>query len=191
MKQITVKIYQFEELSQDAQEKALNWWREDRLDSEWWDYDGKLDLSSQELKDRKMSKLKYDTPFEYENMYFSLDRNYHIQFDGIEIPWKGNGDEIARRFLRIPKALWEKCLIEFENVGRNPNTKMVINHYNDADFTARELQIVENAEEIFNEKVLEALENLRENYDYLMSDEAVKKSIICNEYEFLEDGSRY
>lgn len=37
MREIIVKLYQFDELSDKAKEKARDWWREGGLDYEWWD----------------------------------------------------------------------------------------------------------------------------------------------------------
>ena len=38
MKTVKVNVYKFSELSEQAKEKARNWWREGGLNYEWWDY---------------------------------------------------------------------------------------------------------------------------------------------------------
>lgn len=49
-------------------------------------------------------------------------------------------------------------------------------------------EILERAVEIFSDKMEEALKDLRDNYEWNLSDEAVKETILCNEYEFTIDG---
>lgn len=49
-------------------------------------------------------------------------------------------------------------------------------------------ELVEN----FTKEILNAyLQNLRDEYEYLTSDEAISESMIANEYEFEADGKRF
>ena len=54
--------------------------------------------------------------------------------------------------------------------------------------TKRQEEILDRAVEIFSDKMEEALRGLRDNYEYLVTDEAIKETIECNECDFTEDG---
>lgn len=49
--------------------------------------------------------------------------------------------------------------------------------------------ILGNATDIWNAKVNEALQELKKQYEYNLTDEAVIETIEANEYNFYEDGS--
>jgi hypothetical protein len=184
------KVYQFNELSDEAKQKALECMYDINVDHEWWDYDGLLDLITEEMKSRKIKLSDYpSTLFSYTVEAFDVDRDWFIQ---LEIDVKD--DDIFRKFLRIDKRLWEQCEPVFETAPRRNATTnfwIAIAKDNGNNLTQREAFIIERAEQIMNDKIDEALIGLRNNYEWLLSEEAIIETIEANEYEFTEDGKLY
>ena len=190
MQEHKIMTYSVDELSETARQNAIDGLRGLNVDHEWWNFDGLMDLSSEEKKARHMGKMEPKSPFSWKRLFFDLDRGQYIHFDGMDV----EDSKTARRFLRIPKALWEACGPHFVNDGSRWNTCNTAlefdgDYYGERDFTDRENAILDRAIEIFSDKVHEAWRTLRDEYEFLVSDEAILESIRANEYEFTEDGS--
>lgn len=181
--------YDYNELSEEAKQKAIEELEGINVDHEWWDYDGHLDLSAKEMAARHITMPEYPSSgiFSHKHLYFDLDRGQSIEFDGLTV----NDDNVFRKFLRISKQLWDNCDYSFSQPSHSRfnanNTKLVIEPI-DGDFTEKQQVIVDRAIKIFSDKVFEAWVNLRNNYEYQMSREAIEETIEANEYKFFEDG---
>lgn len=198
----TIELYEFEELPEEVQAKVLDNERYINVeDSFWYDYDGKTGFSSKELK--RMRVNPKDAPDElitYKTMYFDIDRAWYIQF--IDPQWAD--DEVARKFLRVPKKLWEMIEWTFINNnygGNNHGTTELSYEYaywhrgTAGDFTPKQIEILDRAVEIldraveiFSDKMEEVLRSLHNQYEYFVSDEGVKETILANEYTFTATG---
>jgi hypothetical protein len=200
-KVIKYKAQKFSELSDEAKEKALEVMRDINVSFEWWDSDCYLELSEKEMKARHI-KLSprwwekglgnipgeypaYTGLFRWRDIYFDIDRSWYLQFQDLEV----RDENIFRRWLRIPKQLWDNCSYSFTNPGRYGNTRLEIEPM-ERDWTPHQGEIIERAEAIFADKVSEALRILRDDYYYLLSDKAVQETIEINDYDFFEDGRR-
>lgn len=216
MRTIEVTLYNFDELSEEGQRQALINLSDINVDHDWWDGDCWLELSTDQIKARRIktvynSRIGQDisdvqltkgaewTPdnnknidgyyphytglFSWDDMYFDLGRGHYLQFNELRV----NDDETFRKFLRIPKQLWEN--VHYAFWVHNQDTKLHIEE-NDPNrpFTERQLEIIDRATEIFNGHVQDAWNDLHETYLHLLSDEAIKEAIEANEYEFTEDG---
>ena len=209
---VKTNVYKFDELSEDSKQNAIEKLYDINVDFDNWSYDdGYLELSEKEMKVRKIKLSKkwyewkdkngksgnipgeypaYSGLFKWNNMYFDIDRGGYIQFGGLEV----TDFEIFRRFLKIPKKLWENCNWYFIAIpGREISTNFEIepDFYNGNDFTKKQQVIIDNAIEIMNDKISEALSMLKANYDYLTSREAIIETIEANEYDFTIDGKLY
>ena len=195
------KVYLFDELSEEAKDKAVEKLSDINIDFEWWFDEGLIELSSKEMKDRHIklsdkwyeisphANIKGEYPaytglFKWKQIYFEIDRNSYLQFVDLEV----KDDDTFRKFLRIPKRLWQDCHYSFDTPGRYRNTFIVTETENGEDFTPKQQEIIDRAIEIFADKVSEGLSNLRVNYEYLSSREAIIDTIKANDYEFTEDG---
>jgi hypothetical protein len=175
METVTIQAYTFDELDEDAQTKALDLMRDINVDFEWWDFDGLLELSSDEMRQRRIGD--YDYPMlSFDKFWFSIDRDWHIEFVNLDIA----DDGTFRKFLRIPKRLWDNLSFTFTAYGwRNKTTTIEFepDFWGDIncgrDFTEYERSILDRAKEIFDGKVAEALRILESSYYYLLSDESV------------------
>jgi hypothetical protein len=117
-----------------------------------------------------------------DEIYFSLDRGSYIQFNDVRV----TNEEVFRKFLGIPKDLWDRISCRFEN-EREQNTAIVLD-YDEDILTEKEHSILDKAEDKWNDKVDEALKNLKSDYEYRMTDEAVKETLKSNDYDFTADG---
>ena len=177
--------WKFEELDEEQQETVLeNYHYFNVEDGFWYDYDGKTGFTAKELKRMKVNvKDAPDELLTWKNLYFDLDRGSYIQFTDV----KFTDNELARKFLRVPADIWERVYWSFDN-SRDNTTRLEYEWEGDKELTKRQEEILERAVEIFSDKMHEALKGLRDSYEYLLTDEAVKESLMCNDYDFDEDG---
>ena len=118
----TITLYKYNELPEDIQEKVLEKNRYINVeDGFWYDYDGKTGFSRKEIHKYHLDPQKSSDLLSYKKMYFSLDRDYFIQFVDAEFL----DDETARKYLGVPKALWDQ--VDWRIVdcpSRNGNTRL-------------------------------------------------------------------
>ena len=160
----TIKIYQFDELSAEAKDKAREWWIGGGLDYEWWD---------SVYEDAANIGLKI--------MGFDIDRGNYCKgelttspLESIDKILDNHGkdcDTYKLALLYKPQfeALREKEL----------NTE--------DDLSGEQDELMEEYTYALRE---EYLSMLRKEYEYLTSTECVDETIRANEYEFLVDGTR-
>lgn len=183
MRTVSLNVYPFKELSEQAKEKALSKLADINVDYDWWDFDGALDLTKDEMNEAGIEpgEIK-DVLFSYTIREFDLERGRYIQFENIVV----NNDEAFRKFLKIPEDLWEQCAYYFTNDSRNCNTCLDLQ--TNVPPTDEEDAILNGAIEIMAEKIHEAWVSLKNNYEHYITDKAVKDTILANEYEFYVDG---
>lgn len=186
-KTVTYNLYQYDELSDDAKETALEWASDINVDWEWWDFDGLTGFTAKEIATHHL-KNPPDDLLKYKEIYFDIDRNSYIQFKDARF----TDDETARKFLGVPKALWENVYWTIHTFSHGEtNTRLEYEHiYNEKDFTPKQKEILDRAVDRFADKVSEALRGLRDSYEYLTSREAIEDTIRANEYTFDIEGHR-
>lgn len=184
-------VYSFEELSEAAKEHAIEKLSDINVDYDWWDFDCLTGFNSAEIAKHhlKPEEWKYDL-LKYKHLYFDLDRGQYIQFDQCEFA----NDETARKFLGVPKALWNQVYWSFENKGyggnSHDNTRLEYEPQdNYKEFTEKQIAILNRAVERFADKVHDCWRMLRDDYEYRISKEAIIETIEANEYEFTENGN--
>lgn len=172
MKTIKIKIYSFEELSEQAQQKAMEHYSDFNVDSEWWEgtYDDAENVGI---------KIKG----------FDIDRGNYIKCDA-------DGRETARLIIEQHGADCDtyKLAAEFNK----DYDKLVEKYSNGVDLQRvdedNEYQFDQEADDLeaeFNRAIGEEyLSILKREYEYLTSAEAIKESIIANDYQFTVDGKR-
>lgn len=171
MRVISLKVYKFSELSEDAQLKALDDLRTINVDCEWWDF-----------------------------IYHELSE-LNISFDGFdfgrvsycELRFLGFLDEAANKIMREhgPNTDTYKTAAEFlDNFKKaNKDYERAGPYSKNHDYL---LDSIENCKEDFKTQLSEDyLKILRLQYEYLISNEAIKETIEANDYEFFEDGKLF
>lgn len=170
-RKIEVTLYQFDELNDEAKEKARDWFSQFALDHEWW-------------------KNTYDDAenIGLEITSFDLDRNRHAKgkfTDGAIVCAdkiiKEHGDKCETRKTA------EAFLKERDEIVDTAEKD------EDGGF-ANEHELDEKLDHCENEFLRAILEDysvmLQQECDYLQSDESVDENIRINEYEFTQDGRR-
>jgi hypothetical protein len=190
MKTEQVKIYKFNELSKEVQEKVLDKMREINTDYDW--YDGYYEGFKEELL--KIGISCDDFCFDLYNRDFSMTKP-HI--------------DNLRKFLLSALTDSQKLLIEVDEDEKAEFEKEVNRLEEEYDFVIKEsnssrssYNYVEGLDDIGNilgidydeylkDTLRGFLKSLQESYDYLLSDEAVRDTIEANEYDFFESGERW
>ena len=166
MKTREYKTYKFDELSEEAKEKALEQFWSINVDGEWWEStyeDAKTVGLKIEKFDLDYNKIKGGFT---EDACFTAHRIIDNHGESCETY------QTAKKFLSERDAIVEK----FSQHGHRPE---------DMD---EELDELEND---FKYSILEDYRILlQKDYSYLTGREAVEETIIANDYDFLEDGTR-
>ena len=161
MRKIEVMLYEFRELSESAKEKAIERFRDFNVDYDWWSssYDGVAECG--------IVIHEFDT---YRGTIKSdIDDKYETAKTVIS-DWGEKSDfhVLSKQFLLDREALIEKYGEPFILLD-DESDLLKSNYHHDIN--------------------QEMLKMLREEYEYLTSDEAVIESIEINNYEFTEDGT--
>jgi len=193
MRTIRTKIYSFNELSNEAQQKAIEKYRNG---SEIY-----LDF----FNDAAIEQINNSGFYDDVKLQYSLG---YCQGDGLSFSCK-----------RIEWKIIEPLFIEFLGKNKEKTAKLIFENCsfickgndgrycfaskNDIDFTFenynREYQnikeVVGNVLTKIENKYLELCKQLeKQGYseiEYQQSDEAIKETIIANEYEFTKDGKQF
>ena len=169
MKTIEINLYKFEELSEEAQNAALSKNADILTNLNWWEdtyYDAK-----------ETSGLIL--------LGFDIDRdnycNGKFQFTAIEaaeLIVKNHG-ETCESFKMAKQYVADYYTIQ------NRYAAGIDNEYDiDADSDGVE-------ENFLNELLGYYLELLKKEFEYLTSDEAIKETLVSNEYDFTAEGEMY
>jgi hypothetical protein len=168
MRTIEITAYKFDELSDNAKEKARKWWRDGGLDYEWWQFI---------YEDAEAIGLKITS--------FNLDRNRHATGGFLLSP-----NEVAQNILNNHGESCEtyKTAKEFMDVWQpifNEYMDEYSEHYESFEYEC----VLQDLESEFEDELLECYSiMLQDEYEYLLSDESIDENIRINNYEFDENG---
>lgn len=169
---VKTKLFQFDELSEQGKENAVNNLSDINTDYEWWDFI---------YYDAKTVGLVLDT--------FDLDRNKHCK--GL---FENSGTECARLIMQEHGEKTETHLLAFNFIA---DWDRLVEKHSDGEQTDRvaeynEVTFDDEADELEKEFLRALLEEyanmLQRQYDYLISDKAIIEAIKANEYWFTVGG---
>lgn len=208
MKKIAVKLYKFTELSKDAKQKAIEQFHDINVDYSWWEfvYDDFKTLASYFGVSVDLKKT-YFTGFYHQGQGSS----YTADVDVLKMinclknkSWKEYtpNEEINLLDVNINSrivTLIQNGIIDVWAQVSTANRESSIRVGFDANYTYNncnnydriefELSKLENIVSDVCEELNHLLfKNLREEYEYQVSKEAIEESIITNEYYFAKDG---
>jgi hypothetical protein len=170
MRTIETKVYTFDELSDDAKEKARLWWQENCLMYDWWEF-VYMDAETIGLRIKE----------------FDIDRNRHAKGDFIL-----SANKVAEKIFEEHGKDCEtyKTALNFIDDCKLIELQAELEG-KDGDEDYWFSNEIDEAEEEFLKSLLEDYSIMLQNeYEYLTSDESADERIIANEYEFTEDGNR-
>lgn len=199
-----ITVYQFDELSDKAKEKAREWYRDGQLDYDWWEFVyEQVDTAAKHLGIDIDRKDKH-TPAIYFSGFWSQGDG--ACFEGsyrYKKGWRsallhefGPGD-MLNELLSIGQALQEVQSKQFYKLEATCRQRGHYQHSgcmqvmaSHADSMYREIGDAEDelrdALRAFADWIYDSLES---EHDWLTADEEVDESIRANGYEFLENGS--
>ena len=175
MRTIEVKLYQFEELSTEAKEKAIEKNRTTNVDHDWWDY------TYESMKEAGVKINSFDI----------YHRNINITIE--------DSHETALRIIENFGEAMEVVTLSKQFIKDRDALVKRLGEGNDKDgYSVKEENFDEFDDETepMEEEYRRDLSNeihtwLSEEYDYLQSDEAIAECLINNDYEFTEQGEIY
>lgn len=169
MREIKVKLYKYDELSERSKEKACDWYYQFALDYEWWDsvYDDATNIG-----------LKI-TEFDLGRAQMCRGQFTGDALECAEKIKKNHGDKCDT--YKTAVAFLEERDKIVEQAERDKNGDFVNEYELD--------QKLDKCEEEFLHALLEDYRVMLQNeIDHLTSREAIEESIIANGYEFTEGG---
>ena len=191
MQSMTVETYKYDELSEEAKEKALETMQDINTDYEWWD---------SAIEDAK--EIGRIMGIEISNIYFS---GFSSQGDGAffkgEYAYRKNSVkeliEYAPADEELHRIVKELRIVQGRDFYQLSANAKQTGYYYDAEIAvSREdyKEMSKNAEESLKELLTDFMHwiyrTLEKEYEYLTSKEAIEETIRANEYKFTEDGSR-
>jgi len=194
MQTIEIKLYSFDELTQDAKNNGIEQIKQRRYnDSDilHWIIDDCYLLEPAHDELVKLCGPQYEklTCPIFKNsrkLYFSIDYNRHIDAsNAIEI----TNEKMLFQWLEIPDYMHEIVYYQIKNTNsRYPDTFIL---FEDNEFTDQENEILENAKNKFSEHMETVLKRIESSYEYNFIDESIIEDIQANDYQFTEDGNIY
>ena len=177
MREVTeiTKVYTFDELSEEAKEKAINREREMTLDYEWWEWI---------LEDLQEQCAQFGVHFEIDDISFNLDRGgyLYIYSENLSFDWISHID------LPIKFGAYQNYLGGGMN-GCIQSEQITIDRVEAEE--GEDLQdVVDKISEV--QGLFESgLERLWTEYGDIQEDEYLIESIKENDLEFTEEGDIY
>ena len=187
MREQTIKIYTFDELSDEAKEKAREWWRS-----------GECDLFSEMATDDVTDFLIYKYPFLSEiecvwRLSYGQGDGFTFTKADIDLPAFMKAEKIAGKY----RALYNTAVngearasIEFQHTGCGNGYSVVSIHaWGGSEKADEQATTVEDELKAALRSIeSEAYNYIRDDYEWQNADEQVDERILCNGYEFTEDG---
>lgn len=200
MTTVEVNVYQFDELSDAAKEKAREWYRNGGFDYNWYEY------IYEDFKERAK-----EAGFDVTNIYWS---GFWSQGDGAMFEYDYTSDKLRMEFInQLGLSPMRKGWL-INNTMTSGKGKQRGHYYHEKSCDHNIYWEVDNGDLAystlfydwldsfaadFGEYVIDIYEDLccdlyralEEEYEYLNSDEVIDETIMANGYEFDDDGNRF
>jgi len=191
MRTIETTVYEFNELSDQAKQKALDSLRD--IDHDWHEY--VIDMVKEIA-----SMIGIDEPTIYYSGFSSQGDG--ACFEGTYVYKKGALKTIKREFPtmtdlhKIVEAL--QSLQSKHSYSLTATVKHAGHYYHEMctniyiyknDSNTSSIEITQTLSELMRDFMRWIYRTLEKEYEYQTSDEAVRENILANEYEFYADGS--
>lgn len=200
MRTITTKVYKYSELSEEAKEKARDWYRNATADDSFWS-EAVLDdaatiggLLGIDFKDFRGKPAIYFTGFCSQGDGACFEGNWHYSPGCVKAvkdhaPKDTEIRRIALELSRNARKVFYAVSASVRHVGcyYHENSVSI-----DVEAEKGDVSQIENAiEEALRDFMRWIYKQLKTEWDYQNSDEQVGETLEANEYEFDEDGNRF
>ena len=179
MREMNVTVYSFAELSDDAKERALNAFRCSNVEFNWYEDTFDTIRTAGKLLGLEIDDIHFDT-----DLYCIFDAHYRYVRGASAAVCKGFS--WADDLHKVAKDLQALQRRYFYSLSCAVTKGRSMNYYR--CFRFGEDYECEDLGDILDDFAHWARILLRDEYEWLTSDEAVKEIIIINEHEFTEDG---
>lgn len=205
MRVIEKTLYKYEELSDAAQERARDWYRQGGLGYDWWefcyeDFARVAEILGIDLSQRAVllmnGKCRYEPEIYFSGFYHQGSGSSFCGTYGyakgavVKIKEYAPQDEelhrIAQGLQDVQRRHFYRLIADITSVHDNyirVEVEDSENRYRDIGDAEDDVRGLMND---FNDWMFK---HLQDEYEYLTSDEAVAESLITNEYEFDEEGN--
>lgn len=179
MREITVKVYAFAELSEAAKERALNAFRCINVEFDWWDGAYDTICTAGKLLGLEIGQIYFDA-----DLYCIFNADYEYVRGAVKVI----RDEFPQdtKLHGIAKDLQALQKRHFYSLSCAVTKGRSMNYYR--CFRFGEDYECEDLGDIIDDFAHWARILLRDEYEYLTSDKAIQEAIEANEYEFTEEG---
>lgn len=172
---VTTKVYPFDELSDEAKEKAIEELADINVEHDWWD---------STFEDAATIGLVIEE--------FDLDRTRHATGK-----WQEDAEDVARLIIENHGEQCETCkdatvfLADYAKLEAEYNKALIMLPCPEYEEFTESEQHEELCDKFFKTILEDYSIMLQKEYEYLTGEEAIIDSIEANEYEFTEDGKLY
>lgn len=194
-----IKLYSFNELSEEAKQTAIENYREGNLYYEWWEsiYEDAKTIAA--LIGIDIDDINF-TGFWSQGDGACFTGSYRYVKGGLKALQDhiGNNDNELTRIAEELQAAQRK---NFYRVNVSIGRGRLSNHYSHSNTMAFDMENTENRYQAIEceDDIEQALKDfadwiynqLEKEYDYLNSDEGITDTINCNDYEFTVSGKLY
>lgn len=191
MKEITktYKVFEFSELSKEAQQKVLTDLYDINTEYDWWwgeydDFDSQLEAVGikAEQTDKKVGSY-------YSRFYFDLDRSDYLYINKAVVV----DQEKLLRASGVTDENYIKKAVENDSLYIGTERMGGGYAYNYVDDQSGELseEVVDKVQEFVKGLLDKFKKQLKDEYEYLTSEDCIKDTIEGNEYTFLENGEMF
>lgn len=165
MKTIKINLYQYDELSDKAKQKAIENLHDINVDYDWWEF-------------------VYDDA-----------ENIGLKITGFDTG-RNNSIEIAYGTRNDAASVIDKILKEHGEACDSHKTALEHKKHLHKNVGLEDEELYEEIQEDIERDFLQAIGEdflilLKNQYEYLLSDESIIETIKCNEYDFTDDGKLY
>lgn len=179
MREMNVTVYSFDELSEEAQERALNDLRHVDVDGDWYEYSYDTIRTAGKLLGLEIGDIHFDT-----DLYCIFNADYRYVRGAVkavrkEFSWADDLCKVAKDLQALQKRHFYS-LSCYVAEGRAMNRYQCFRFGEDYE--------CEDLGDLLDDFAHWARILLRDEYEWLTSNEAVKEMIESNEYEFTEAG---
>jgi hypothetical protein len=183
---ISITAYTFDELSDEAKEKAREWYREGALDYDWWDYTFEYATYVGKALGIQIDKI-YFSGFYSQGDGACFVGRYEFRPDWREALNQECGGEDRDELAAIGETLQDYRTHDPDEavvaVGR---ATRFYNHENTTSIESKSHEV----RDALRDFMRWIYSKLRDEYEYLNADEQVDEGIRNNEYLFTENGRR-
>lgn len=180
------KVFEFDELSEDSKQTAIEAFANINTDMDWWAYsDELLDIAKE-----------YGIHINFQELQFDLERENYVAFETYNHSQKadyiqGIYVEDSKKFIKKAGLDLRECRNIIGNIliDHKHYAGGIISNYVECNDATSEQE--EKLQECLEQMLDKMLDSLKAEYESVTSREAIEDTIRANEYEFLEDGSSF